>query len=943
MSIIFGVTLILMGFVSSTWMELLSPPPGLLQSGCYDRLFWMRLNGSFLHFWSLGVADSVGKIYPLAPLFATECGYTISEDPFGNVDLRASVMACLVENQGDEMFTLTVQIQISATSDMTVAQTYQHTMKCSYYPWMTREILCEKNYMEVSVQRIIPGIEDDYHEDWIAAIPSAQEAESAIWQVVFHLLEGMKTMMVNETTELGYRIDTTVARLVLRAPYNTTEVELMMIHGVSVSSIRSTTFYKQKWLIFLIDTAVACPVDGTTFTQNAITWTIPRAIPPLSLEIEKFFDNSIILGVNNTILDQTTITKRHYTLEYNDTNIVATIPVGAEGGYYKSYVSEGQYGIKYYIDLMMQHQWKDDTWELTKYTVIHPVVTPFMPQPLIVINNTIPETRVFNVTLGYFLQDVDLITVTIGMKIVTVDQVDKIGFRIYEIALPNNTKAYILEVPFDNIHIQQKHVHSDTRQYIIDVIYTLTVLPENDTFIKHIQIIHEVQDIVIPKAVASCDAKNLYLLVNYGNLKAYWLPFIGNTLITPKFADENSYALIDNGTHILFGIPHTAAGVITEELNLYSFKARFNLTLKSKNTPGIEINFFVSCKFPTVEFIVCFPNGTMAVVAVVETVPDLDPGKMVLKDGKCHPQEFDQDKAFFRFNVDSCGTTHMIKGNYLIYENEVSYPRELIPVDSPVITRDPEYRLTVSCHYQINETLVVGFARDYKKSLIVSAPAATDWYIVRGRKQPRWTLNLHSRIYKNASYLDFYREDEYPVVKYWTDSLYFEVELSDQGPQTELLLDRCWITESPDHHSLPERIIIQNGQVYFHCSTVMCNTKQQVANSFCNGQCTPGTIGKKTGSDLFQSYVPLGEVWILSGETTEKFKGIKHTRIPSHLPLKDTLKYLALEPGEHISCITVPGGSKDVSQGTAAQAVIGMNILVVVFPVMNIVAKQILS
>lgn len=36
-------------------------------------------------------------------------------------------------------------------------------------------------------------------------------------------------MTVNETLSNHYRIDTTVSRLLLRAPYNATEVELLLV------------------------------------------------------------------------------------------------------------------------------------------------------------------------------------------------------------------------------------------------------------------------------------------------------------------------------------------------------------------------------------------------------------------------------------------------------------------------------------------------------------------------------------------------------------------------------------------------------------------------------------------------------------------------------------------------------------------------------------------
>lgn len=59
-------------------------------------VFVSALSRSHFIFRLLG---SAGEVYLLTPSFATECGYTVSQDPFGNVLVRASVMACMVVNE----------------------------------------------------------------------------------------------------------------------------------------------------------------------------------------------------------------------------------------------------------------------------------------------------------------------------------------------------------------------------------------------------------------------------------------------------------------------------------------------------------------------------------------------------------------------------------------------------------------------------------------------------------------------------------------------------------------------------------------------------------------------------------------------------------------------------------------------------------------------------
>lgn len=44
---------------------------------------------------------------------------------------------------------------------------------------------------------------------------------------------------------------------------------------------------------------------------------------------------------------------------------------------------DGQYGIKYSINLFLEHVWEDETWGMNKMNVIYPATTPFIPKPLV--------------------------------------------------------------------------------------------------------------------------------------------------------------------------------------------------------------------------------------------------------------------------------------------------------------------------------------------------------------------------------------------------------------------------------------------------------------------------------------------------------------------------------------------------------------------------------
>ncbi|MGH0182321.1 UNVERIFIED_CONTAM: hypothetical protein FKN15_009076 [Acipenser sinensis] len=290
-------------------------------------------------------ADNKGALVSLSPRLAAQCGYSLTVDFLGNVKFLASVLSCFAQNTNDETCKLTVQISVFSNSAMTSASSYVQSMTCCYSPWAEREILCERNYMEVSVRRGVPLIELNFVQDdpdWSLAYPEATAADNSIWKIVFHLPANRKTTMTN-----GYGINTTPTRILVRAAYNSTESQPQVIQTVPMAVLRSTTFYKQRWMVMMVDTAVACPTD------------------------------------------------------------------------------------------------------------------------------TVPKARVFNVTLGTFLPDVELVKIVVGPETLTVPEANLKGYYVQEHVFPNGSKTYTLQVPFEDPNVKQKVTPPDTRTYILPLTYLL--------------------------------------------------------------------------------------------------------------------------------------------------------------------------------------------------------------------------------------------------------------------------------------------------------------------------------------------------------------------------------------------------------------------------------------------------------------------------------------
>ncbi|XP_063009488.1 uncharacterized protein LOC134416674 [Melospiza melodia melodia] len=883
-------------------------PPGFVESSCRSRIFWMKLNKLLLQgkFFQLEIYDPYSGPVLLDEQLASRCGYVLSEDVWGNPVFRASVLGCHVANEADELFSLTVNIKVSSFSSMRAAVTYTYPMYCSYASWASREIVCEENYMEVSVKTDVPAVSNDYTVAWMSALPETQNVAYQQWQLMFVSPSGRKRITVSDAVKLGYSFNNSLSRVYLRAPYHSNESDVNVVSGVTMNMITSTSMYRQRWLLLLIDTTVSCPVDGISFTNTTLTWTVPRVIPTLVVQESTFLSKSIVMGVDDQVIVNPE--EMNYLLEYNETHIRITIPTGAEGGKLESSISGGVYGVTYCIDLFLEHTWTDADWQTTKYTVIKSITTPFMPQMPTVINNTVPEERLFNVALGHFLPDVSLVAITVGNVPFSLREAQHHGFKIYETPFSNGTKAFILEVSFDDPYVLREYVNRNETKYTLLVNYTLSVGLEMTLYYHSAEVECVIADIVVPEAVGSCDEENLYLTLPTFGLHQYWDLYLGNKLLNRHLALTNGYLAATNSTHLILQIPLFAGGLIYEEVSFQKIKARFDVALRKVRTMETLQMFSISCSFNSSAFIICHPDGTIMVSAQMKTVPAIDMSKTKLRDSSCKPKEYNEAHAFFKFHVTTCGTSVRFEGDHIIYENEISYEKETLPKQSiPTITRDPDYRLTVLCYYQAKETLVLGaFSRDPATSPPFGSGTMFPRSNTAAYRRVRKALNVVSRVSKDESFMEFYGPST-AILKQPMEPVFLEVELKDESPSVELYLENCWVASSPDFNSNPRWNITVDGceingsefaaefcsvpvsprvrhpphfkrlavrtlaqqleQVYVHCLVAACSPTNAQPGSTCRGQCISSRERKGFPghpSDSLQGYVLAGPVWIVA-------------------------------------------------------------------------------
>ncbi|XP_063771415.1 uncharacterized protein LOC134909001 [Pseudophryne corroboree] len=853
MAVFFRV-MVLVAALSTEVCAQQSPNSDFIVSSCRKSLIQFHLPaqdvvGKSVQFSAI---DKYGRAFLITRALASQCGYTISQDGWGNIDFRTSLFSCYTEIRNDTHYEVTVKIEIASKPDMSGAEGYIKVVSCPYV-WHPREILCETNYMEVSVRRKIPviseGVFRDEPEDWSSAIPQAVSGLMSIWQVVFHLTANQKTtMMIDGAQNIGYGINTTESRTLLRSPYNSSESVFQKVGGVTFSTIRATLFYKQRWFIFLVDNAVACPVDDVTYTRSWITWTIPKNISPLLIGAKITQSSQIQFGVNLWNLTDGEIHSRRYNITDSSKATVVTIPVGAEGGYYKSHVVNKEYGITYSINPFLENLWVDDAWGITKYTIVKQMTTPFDRRPPIITNDTIPVTSIFNVTIGPFLPDVQLVNLTIG----GVQQTINVSYPISTKHHPNMSSDFVLKVPFLDPHVS-KEFFPDGIRLTLNVVFGFKIHPYDETFTSSATIVS-----FIPQpTVGPCGMNGLSLTAAIGNLSPDWNIYIEEQQLTL------SNGLTANKTHTMVQVPASSEQIMHEVVS-GGHVVTMPLTIKDQNGATLY-KFVLSCDVP-INPVACFPNGTIEVtVKKVSNIPDMDMSLLTLRDPQCAPDYFSNNMAHFTFAANSCKTTRQFEQDMMIYENEVYYYSR---TSGKLL-----YVMNVTCDYTINGTLVLSYGYDDNPTPSAQTAIAS--------------IDLTLRLSKDSTYTTFYGEVDYPVVKYLRDSLYFEVELLySSDPRLELFLDTCWATTTSDMSSLPAWPIIDNscehnepyqtnfykvtadsrvqfpshfkrfevktftfmngnqpymGEIYFHCNVIICDASNLSSDSVCTGigSCIP--------------------------------------------------------------------------------------------------------
>ncbi|XP_037539427.1 zona pellucida protein AX 4 [Nematolebias whitei] len=633
---------------------------GVLQMECHERHVMIALDlsatGTDPHFEAV---DGTG-VYPITDEYASKCGYSVSILPFlGLAELRASYFSCNTESK-DDVFTFKFNL---VTNHNAVEAFYALNKTCSPpSPWSPREVTCEVNYMEVSVRTEFPCPSGTNEWDSLKLASSTSD-----WQVAFQRPEEqLSPMNLTQARKLGYVFDLLLDRIVFRTPYGQHESYNTKVNGIPVEVVHAAVFSRKSWIVLMVDLVAACSTHEGSYNSGYMFWSTPEAL------YASYNRSQLSVGLNGELMEPETAAQKGFIMEMLNSTIKIGIPYNADGGFRKTFVSNGIFEF-YIFYLHMKQTLVDERSEETTLRFHRTLISPLLPCTLVTEDRTIKAEGMFTIYLEV-PRDVQLTSVQLNGQGFKVPFGNNTPFILAEAHL-NKTQSFTLKVPLhDPVVIQQFSEQNAAMFHKLDVNYTLTAVPENEPY-YHTVSVKVLMDVSPPSFNSVCNASGISFELAHRSYDYLWDISIGPDQLTLELAAKRGYIISNSSNSLLVFVPLFAKGFEYKNIGLKKFLGTFEILVKSRDKPNILTSTVKTCQFNSTELIICSTNGWMTVVTdLFRVLPNGQiPTGTHLSNNLCVAKEMDGTKVLYSFPLNSCGSVVKLSRGNVVYQNQIFY------------------------------------------------------------------------------------------------------------------------------------------------------------------------------------------------------------------------------------------------------------------------------
>uniref|UniRef100_H3CA36 ZP domain-containing protein n=1 Tax=Tetraodon nigroviridis TaxID=99883 RepID=H3CA36_TETNG len=473
-------------------------------------------------------------------------------------------------------------------------------------------------------------------------------------------------MTLSQAAKQGYAFFLTSGRLVFRTPYGQPHSLNTEVNGVPVEVVYVTMYSRQSWVVLMIDLVAACSMDEGSPDGDHMVWrTLDPLYPSLSIV-------DVSVGLNGQLLEQPAAEKRGYTVQKHDSRLQISVPFDADGRYRKSFVNGSLFD--FYVFHVYSEQILLSQDQVETRLRLHRTMTAVVQRPLLTENRTILEEEVFTAYLGKLPEDVVLAAVTLNGEEYTLPLANTSSHTITKVTYADNTQGYTLRVPFEHPVVGKKLVEDEALlQHILNIQYTLVILPENTTYYHPAAITAVVPQVPPPDIDASCLDSGIRFRLKHQPFSYLWQITVGSAVLTSDLATQRGYTVSNDSQSLQFYVPLFTPGYEYTNVTLERFSGTFEISVRRPEASGGLRSFTETCPFSPPEYIFCSEDGVLTVMVDSSTVVKgvENPATAHLLDKSCKPTVSEGTRVQFSFLLNSCGTTAKVDGDILTYENEI--------------------------------------------------------------------------------------------------------------------------------------------------------------------------------------------------------------------------------------------------------------------------------